>query len=263
MENELTQTLDTFISKTSRSKVAVIVPLYGYWSDVKDNFLNLQTLKLTMDRINSSAHNVYIFFVGEAARVPKDIQNFIIAHQQGGNSASVAVPLNASYAEYIREGMNVAHDTTDSAYFISVNPWLIIQPNSIDVMVDRMNFGDDAKIISGYDLRTLVDPEKFDPVEFDSFFYSAPKEERAMDCSFFGLARYALETSPIDINIRTSHYLERDMWQCMYAKGFEVIVSQRIPMFVFDVNLKSIEDPADVEADKQYFQSKWGFLPSL
>lgn len=255
--------IQAFISKTAKSKVAVIIPLFGYWSDDKESALNVDTLKLTMDRVQSSLHNIVVFFVGDPAKTPKKIQNYILAYNARGNSQGVKIDKNAGYAEYVYEGLRVAHETTDAAYLVVLNPWNIIQHIGIDMMVDRLNLGDDAKIVSGYDLGKVSNKDEFDIEAFENYFMHTPKEERAINCNFFGITRYAYEMLNPDINIKTHKFMERDFWQGMFTKSFEAISSQRIPMFVFDVSIEELENPADVESDKQYFQKKWGFIPEL
>jgi hypothetical protein len=261
---ELKDTLENFMSHAGKSKVAVVVPLYGYWDDVKDNPLNLETLKLSVERITSSMHQVYIFFVAEIERLPKDIQNYLIVQSKaGGNCKGVPVPEHSSYAEYIRKGMTAAHDKTESSYFIVFNPWNLIQRIGIDAMVDRLNYGDLAKVVSGYNLRPQIKSDDFNPVEFESLKFNLPEEKYRIDLNFMGITRQFLEEIPLDTTIRTAYYLEADMFQKMHSKGFASIASQRIPMFVFEVNIENLEDPSDLESDKQYFISKWGFIPKM
>lgn len=262
--NELDKTLDNFVSHTSKSKIAVIVPLYGYWEDVKDNPLNLQTLQLSVDRITSSVHQVYIFFVGETERFPKDIQNYLVVQAKaGGNCKGVPVTKGASYAEYVRRGVDDAQSKTDATYIIVLNPWNLIQRIGIDAMVDRLNQGDLAKVVSGFNLREEISSDNFDPKEFESMRFNIPVENYLVDSNFFGITRQFLEMIPLDKNIKTAYYLEADIFQSMHAQGFASIASQRIPMFVFDVNIALLENPADLESDKQYFVSKWGFIPKI
>lgn len=261
--SDLDKTLNDFISKTAKTKVAVIVPLYGYWKEIEKNPLNLQTLRLSMDRIKSSAHQVYIFFVAESSRLPNDIQNYIVVQSKaGGNMHGVEVPRNSSYADYIRAGFEAAQDTTDAAYLISFNPWNIIQRIGIDVMVDRLNYGDEAKLISGFDIRPEITAETFDPIQFEGMSFNIPIEKFRVDSNFMGITRQFLEMIAMDEHIKTAKYMEMDIFQSLYANGFRAIASQQIPMFVFDVNIELLENPADLEADKQYFISKWGFSPN-
>ncbi len=259
----LDETLNNFIAHTAKSKVAVIVPLYGYWKDLENNPLNLQTLQLSLDRITSSIHNVYIFLVAEKNRVPEDIRNYIIVHSQAnGNYAGVQVNDGASYTDYVRKGLEVAQDNDfGAAYFIVLNPWNLIQKIGIDAMVDRLNFGDEAKVISGWDLRPEVSSENFDPKVFENTRYNIPEERHKVDMNFLGITRYALEMIPLDYNIKTAYFLECDIWQQLFAKGFTAVASQRLPMFVFDVNIENIENTSDLEEDKKYFVKKWGFIP--
>ena len=254
--------LNDFIARTGKSKVAVIVPLYGYWKDINDNPLNLQTLQLSIDRITSSVHNLYIFFVAESARTPVDIANYIVTHSQaGGNFYGVKVDDGSSYADYVRKGVEVAMDTTESAYFIVLNPWNLIQRIGIDAMVDRINYSDEVKLVSGYDLRGEITTDEFDPKDFEIKCFNIPQEKQRVDSNFMGIARYALEMTPLDQNIKTAYYLERDMFQNLHTKGYNAVATQLVPMFVFDVNIDSIENPTDLESDRAYFVSKWGFNP--
>ena len=258
----LDKTLDNFIAHTGKSKVAVIVPLYGYWKDIQDNPLNAQTLQLSIDRITSSIHQIYIFFVAEPERTARDIKNLLVVKERAGNCSFISVETGASYGDYIRKGVEVAQET-DSAYFIVLNPWNLIQRIGIDVMVDRINYADEAVLISGFDLRPEIKTEEFDPEVFESKHYNIPEEKQRVDSNFMGIARYGLELSPLDPNIKTAHYLECDMWQSLYSKNYNAVASQRLPMFVFDVNINELENPADLESDKQYFISKWGFIPEV
>ena len=260
---DLDQTLNKFMATTSRTKVAVIVPLYGYWKNILDNPLNAETLKITADRIGTSNHQLYIFFVGVTKLISDEVAQYLMGKMHGGNCYGVEVEANATYADYVREGMRVAHDTPDidAAFFITLNPWTLIQYNGIDILVDRLNMGDNAKIISGFDLHETITNEDFDPQAFESFFVSAPREERDINNNLWGTTRYALEMIALDPNIKTSHYLKWDMAQQMYQKGYDVITSQRVPIFVFDIDLQDIEQQSDVEADKNYYISKWGFSP--
>jgi len=262
MPETLDATLNNFLAKTAKSKVAIIIPLYGYWKNIPDNPLGVDTLKITLDKVSSSVHNVYTFFVGSEKLVPDDVANYLVGKMQAGNAQGVQVELEASYGDYVREGLKVAHETTDATYFIVLNPWVIIQRNGIDALVDRLNLSDNAKLISGYDLHPTISNEQFDMIAFEKFMVNAPKEERDVDINFFGMARYALESFPMDTNIRTAHFLKWDICQGLYSRGYDVITSQRMPMFVFDVNIADIEKQSDFEADKAYFQKKWGFIPA-
>jgi hypothetical protein len=262
--SELDDKLNDFISHSTKSKVAVIVPLFGYWKDIKDNPLNLQTLKISIDRLKSSVHQVYIFFVAEPGRMPTDIQNYIIVQSKaGGNVSGVHIDTGASYADYIRKGLEAAVDTTEAAYFVVFSPWNLIQRVGLDMMVDRINYGDEAKIISGYNLVHEVSSDNFNPDEFEALNFNLPIEKYKVDLNFMGITRQFLELIPLDPEIKTSSYFEADIFQNMHAKGFAAVSSQRIPMFVFDVTLGNFENPADLEADKLYFSKKWGFLPTI
>lgn len=256
--------VDTFIARTSPSKVVIIVPLYGYWNTVKENMLGLDTLRLTLDRIQSKAHSLYIFFVAEPPKVPLEIANELTVRSHAGNTKGVVAPNGGSYGDYIREGLRVAQEETDAAYFIVVNPWVVIQKQAVDMLVDRINSADTAKLISGYDMADSIDPSKSTFAEaFDGFSTNNPKEERAVNSNLMGLGRYSLEMLRMDDNLKTAGYIEYDIWQQMFKIGFESISTQRIPMYVLPINIELYEQSEAAELDKVYFTSKWGFAPEL
>jgi hypothetical protein len=260
--SNLDEELNKFIAQTGKSKVAVIIPLYGYWKEIEKNPLNIQTLRLSMDKIVSSIHGVYVFFVGESTRLPNGIQNYIVVQSRtGGNFHGVEMPNNSCYADYVRKGLQVAQEITDAAYFINFNPWNIIQRIGIDVMVDRLNYGDKVKIVSGFDLKPEVTAETFDPAQFENKLFTPAIERYKIDSNFMGITRQFLEVVNPDPHIRTAKYMEFDMMQTLLGKGFMCVESQRLPMFVFDVNIEMLENNADLESDKQYFIKKWGFNP--
>ena len=252
----LNNTLDNYIAATSKSKVAVIVPLFGYWNDVKTDQLNEETLKWSLDRIYSSVHNIYIIFVGELGRTAQPVADILIGKKQGGNVIGVAAKRGWTYADYLREGFKVAQKETDAAFIINVNPWLLCQHNGIDILVDRIN-RDDVNIVSGFDTRGTVQEG------FDMLKYNAPIEENDLNLDFMGMKRYAAEMIDIDINYKSHYFIARDMWQSSFAKGFNVITTQSLPIFSFDIDWSDLESREDFEADKAYFISKWKFDPSI
>jgi hypothetical protein len=249
--------LNDFISMTAKSKVAIIIPLFGYWKDVKDNPLNLEVFKTVMDRVVSNSHEMYIIFVAEDKRLINNITQSIGAKSFGGNSFGVSVPTGSSYSDYIDEGVFAALNETDAKFLLFLNPWIMLQYNSIDMMVDRINRGD-VMTVSGLNVRGLIEAEKF-----DNTIYNLPRENRDMDMNFWGMARYSAEMIVIDPLIKTHNYLSRDIWQQFYSKGYEVIVSNRIPFYSFDIDWKLFEKPEDCNTDKQNFMNKWHFEPGI
>lgn len=250
--------LQDFVNKTAKSKVAVVVPLFGYWKDAPSDQLNQLTLKLTLDRMYSSVHHVYYVFVSEAPRLPADVASVLVAKNAGGNAQGVLITKKgATYADYLREGIRAALESTDAAFVVGVNPWVLAQHNGLDILVDRVNV-DDAKIVSGFDVRGVIRSEAFDTQSFQ-----LPKEERDMSFDFFGMRRSTAELILIDDSYKTHGFLARDFWQSMYKEGFECITTQRVPIFPFDVDWAELESSADFEADRQHFISKWRFDPGI
>lgn len=254
-------TLDNFVSVTGKNSVAVVVPLYGYWSDVKNNSLiKEKVLSFVMKRIESSAHQLYIIFVADPKRIPHDrkdpasVENILLSMAQAGNVKTIPVSGDATYAQYIKAGMDAAlHET--SAQFIAVfNPWVMIQENAIDIIVDRANRADEAKIISGFDFRSICEPEAFDSVKIN-----IPTEEWNLSLNFLCMPRFMAEMITIDSNYQTHQYLERDIWQSVFSRGYAVISSQRVPIFPFDFDWNKYETDENKQADRAYFGKKWGF----
>lgn len=254
----LEKTLNDFVAKTAKSKVTVIVPLFGYWNNVESKQLNLETFRLSMSNVLSSLHQVYILFIGEPKTLPVDVANDIVIKSQAGNSKGIPVSTGAPYSEYIRVGIEAAQTETDSQFFIIINPWIMIQQHGIDAMVDRVNRGDAAKVISGFDLRKQIQAEAF--LEYRT---NVPKETRDLNFNFLGMTRQYSEVFRLDPQIKTHQFLSRDGWQDMYSKGYDVITSDIIPIFPFDVDWKELETLEDFEIDRAYFLKKWGFDPGL
>jgi hypothetical protein len=251
------RSLDNFISTVSKSKIAVIVPLIGYWSDIKDNQLDLDVLKTVVNRIYSQAHELSIIFVADEKRLPKKILNYIGVNSFAGNVMGVSVEKGSCYSEYIEEGMDAAIETIDARFIMVVNPWVMLQEHSIDEMANRLNRSD-VMVVSGYNIRNEIKPEMF-----DEKIFAIPQETKDINMDFVGINRVCAEMAKIDTSIRTKKYTEKDLWQTIYRKGYEVIVSQRIPIYVFDIDMKEIESKMDYQSDKEVFTSKWGFNPGI
>lgn len=245
--------INDFVGATATSRVAVIVPLFGFWADIPDNLLNGEVLDLVLRRVHSSAHLVTLFVVGDPKRQGKDVQNALAIAMAAGNVRGVKAESGSTYGGYVREGFKAALDE-DNQFVIILNPWTLIQEGGIDMIVERANRGDEAKIICGYDFNKLLEPEAF-----DGFRPQTPIEERGLSFNFMAMPRYAAEMIQIDSNIQTHGYLERDLWQDMYSNSFEAIFSQRIPVFPFEIDWKAFETPEMVAADRSYFISKWKF----
>jgi hypothetical protein len=256
--SNLDDTLNKFVSVTTKSKVAVIVPLFGYWDDVVNKQLDLEVIKIAIDRVYSSVHQLYIIFVAEARRLPRPVSNYIMSRQKAGNVFGVPIDKRgATYVDYFKKGVDFALSETDAQFIININPWIMTQEHSIDIMIDRVNV-DDAKMICGFDLKGVIDA-KF----FDTYRQNAPVEERDINLDFFGCRRLTAEMITVDENYKTHYFMARDMWQSLYSKGFEAITTQRVPIFSFNVRWDDLESVNDFNSDKQVFINKWKFAPNI
>ena len=256
-EEPLSQTLDKFIVATSKSKVAVIVPMFGYWNDVKDCYLDADIISATLNRVSSHAHSLYAIVVAEPERIPQDVAQEITKKNIGGNVKGVRMPVGSTYGEYVCKGMEVAMEETDAAYFIVLNPWVIIQQNGIDTLVDRVNLDNYAPVVCGYDLRGELTPD-----QFVSYSANTPREKLMLNFNFIGLQRFVAEMAVLDHNFKTRVFLERDFFQTINSKGYHAISSERVPIFSFDVPWDEYVPREWYEEDKAYFEKKWGFAPA-
>lgn len=252
--------LGNFMQITAKSTVAVVVPLYGYWNDIPDNPVNGEVLNAVLRRLYSHLHQILFVFVAHPQSIdhnekdPESVGNILLSKAQAGNVLNVSVKRDASYAEYVEEGIHAALQETRASFIIVINPWVLIQEGSIDVIVDRANFGDNAKIISGFDMRSVIEPENF-----DTYKTTMPIEQFDVSLNFLGMARFAAEMLVLDPEFKTHKFLERDIWQQMSTKGFDVISSQRLPIFPFDFPWNEHESKGDFKSDEDHFARKWGF----
>lgn len=253
----LDRTLNDFVARTVKSRVAVVVPLFGYWKDAPSDQFNSETLKLALDRVYSSTHQLYMIFVGDITRLTVETANILAKYQKAGNCKGVAMKRDDTYADYVREGFKVALKETDAEFVVNLNPWLLFQHNGLDILIDRVN-QDDVKIVSGFDLKGVVDPALF-----EKHAYQLPSETRDISLDFIGMKRLTAEMVEVDSKFKTHSFLARDIWQSLFNKGFESIVSQRVPIFTFDVDWRDLEKAEDFEADKVYFISKNRFDPGI
>jgi hypothetical protein len=257
--------LGKFMAITAKSTVAVIIPLYGYWNDIPDNPADDEAFYTVMSRIlpqrgQASIHQLILVFVAHPQSIPHDpknprsIGNLLLGYKAAGNTIEVAVERDATYPEYIKEGMDAVLDSTKASFVIVLNPWVLIQEGAIDVLVDRVNFGDNAKIVSGFNMKSAIQPE-----ELDKFRTNMPTEEWDLSLNFLGMPRYVAEMLKLDTGMKTHKFFERDIWQRMFSTGFDVITTQRLPIFPFDFPWTSYETKEQFDEDRQLFLKKWKF----
>lgn len=253
---KMTPTADDFISKTQRSKVAIVIPLFGYWQDLKDGFLDEDVLNASIERARSYAHNYYVILLAEPQRLPPSAAKVINSKYVAGNARGVAMPVGSTYGDYLRKGMQVATQETDAQFFVFLNPWVVIQDHGVDTLIDRINLPDNAPVICGYDMR-----EKLSPDDFLKHKASAPEELRMLTFNFFGVSRYIAEMVQLDPGMKTQAYLERDFFQNVAARGYNAVSSERVPVFSFSFDWRQYIPAEDYQHDKAAFLAKWRFLP--
>jgi hypothetical protein len=243
-------------SRTQRSKVAVIVPLYGFWQDIPDNFLDEEVLDAALYRCRSYNHASYVLLPAEPQRISQPVAEVLRQRNVRGNFKGITMPLNSGYGDYIREGMRVALKETDAAYIVIQNPWVVLQDHSIDQLIDRVNVADNAPVICGYDMRTHIKDE-----EFLTYKPNVPRESYFLSLDFVGMPRYIADYVAFDTAMQTQPYLERDFFMQVSQKGFSVVSSERVPIFSLDVGWKEYFDPDEYAGDEALFLKKWKFIP--
>lgn len=256
---------DDFIATASRSKVAIVVPMFGYWRDV-EGFLNEDVLDASLERARSYVHNAYVILLAEPQRLPTSTAAVINSKYVAGNARGIAMEPGSSYGDYVRKGMQVALTETDAQYIVFINPWVVIQDHGVDTMIDRINIPDNAPVICGYDihkkmLATAGNDMNKAAEEFLKYKANAPEEYSMLTFNFFGVNRYIAEMCPLDAGFKTQAYLERDFFQSVAAKGYSAVSSERTPIFGFEVDWRQYISIEDYQHDKQRFLSKWKFTP--
>jgi len=246
------------------SKIAVIVPMYGYWSDVEVRELTPETLQVSLLRLLSYKHKVYYIFVGENSRVPADVKHILAGRVAGGNVLSVEVQPFSPFGDYLSEGISTALEETDAQFVVVANPWTIVQKDSLDKLVERINRSD-VSIVSGYDLRTHESGGKIGvpSEEIDSYVFNPPIEIKDFNLNFWGMTRQRAEMLKVDVNFRTHYFLPRDVWQISNQAGLEVISSQFFPIYTLPVDWKNLEEKEEFDADYARFMEKWRFDPAV
>lgn len=261
---EIDRTIKDFLSATAKSKIAVVIPLYGFWRDIKNNPVNGEVLKVALSRIYSDIHQLYLIFVADPKTLPSDLNNpnsvanILLSKSKMGNTINLPISRDSTYAEYIETGMDYAVSETDAQFIAIFNPWVMIQDQGLDILVDRCNSGDDAKVVSGYDLRLEIEAENF-----NMFRANIPMEERDLSLDFIAMPRYVAEMITFDTEYLTHVFLQRDLWQQVSRESFDAITSQRVPIFPFDFPWEKYESKEEFQADKQRFIGKWTFDPGL
>ena len=261
---KIDETINDFMNVTAKTKIAIIIPLYGFWSDVKNNPVNGEVLNIALSKLYSQIHQTYLIFVANPQTLPNDasdsssVGNVLLKKTREGNMVILPVERDATYTDYIQVGMDYAISETNASFMVVFNPWVMIQDQALDILVDRCNRADDAKVVSGFDLRSVIEPESF-----NLFKPLIPSEERDLSFNLVAMPRYMAEQIMIDDQYHTHTFLQRDMWQQVRQKSFEAITSQRIPIFPFDFPWEDYETKEQFEEDKQRFIGKWRFDPGI
>lgn len=249
-------TAEDFVARASRSKVAIVIPMFGYWGDVENGFLDQDTLEASISRARSYAHNAYVLLLAEPKRIPIETAKVLNKSFIQGNAKGVAMESGASYGDYIRKGISVALNETDAQYIVFLNPWAVIQDHGVDTLIDRINIPDNAPVICGYEMHDKIAAD-----DFLKYKANVPVEQMMLTLNFFGMARYIAEMCQFDPDMKTPVFLERDFFQSVASRHFSAVSSERVPIFSFAFDWRQYIPLEDFHHDAAVFQKKWKFLP--
>lgn len=264
MQQQVQRNSDWVGTVPPEAKVAVIIPLYGYWSELPVPQMTAQVLQVLLLRLKCYRNKMYFIFVGESNRLEKDVRDIIAGKKLGGDTRAIAVEAYASYNEYIVEGLNAILEDTDSQFVLVANPWIMLKDGVVDEMVERLN-RKDVGIVSGFDTRSYKHAGGIGiPAEqLDTYQFNPPVEDNAFDWNFWGMTRQTAEMFKLDPEYQTHYFSSVDSWAYQFSAGMTVITSQFLPFYSFDIDWKLLESEEDFQKDYQRFLTKWKFDPSI
>jgi len=193
------------------------------------------------------------------------VQNVLIGRSKAGGMEVLDLDKYSGYGDYIKDGIEYLLENTDCEYIVITNPWIMLKDNSIDQMAQRLNTGD-VDIISGVDLRKLVwgTYNGIPAEQFDTFNFNPPTEiaNKHFDFNFWGMTRQHAQVliSRIDTDYKTIFFQQADIWGNAFNIQYNLISSQFLPFYSFDIDFKTVDAKDEFEEDKQHFIDKWGFI---
>jgi hypothetical protein len=248
------------------TKVAIVVPLYGYFADARVVQFDAESLKEFMDRIRTSQIKSYVILVAESDRLPKEVKQYLNVHFASANVKGVTAENGATYLEYLEEGIDSALNDTDAQFIVVANPWIRLREGVLDNLCQELN-GQRADVICGFDLRTYnYGGQVGIPYEqFDSFQFNPARVEWNFEWNLWGCRKQVAQQLDIDIDYKTHYFVNREFWQRLSgpSRGFVVASDQNYPFYSFNVDWTLIETKEEFEADKARFLTKWGFTPEI
>lgn len=249
------------------TKIGVVIPLYSYWVDGTNTQLDWEVLSTFLTNLNSKNLKCYKVFVAESPRLSRNVQNVLIGQSKGGGMEVIDVDRHSTYGDYIKEGIDFILEQTDCDFVVIANPWIMLRGNSLDQLAEKLNMAT-SNLVCGVDLRKLKWGEYTDGIpadKFESFNFNPPMDaenSKELFGDFWGMTRSTAEMIKIDPDYRTIFYQAPDIRGMLFNLGLNVIASQYLPFYSFEVLWKEIESEEAFEADKQKFIAKWRFCPS-
>jgi hypothetical protein len=248
---------DIFATIPKEDSVAFVLPLYGFTKDSLVKGLSAESLQVALFRLRSFFHKAYYIFVAEKDRIDERTLNILIGMQVAGNVKGIEVESKSTFGMYLEEGMRYALDNTSSKYIVCASPWIMIGKDSVDVLLERVNRIDVA-VCSAFDVKK----ENVQPADFDSHKFVPVQEFINFDLNLFGFTKQIGDTITFDPRYKTKEMLQQDIFQVLHSRNQNVITSQGVPVYSFDVDWSLIEGKDELDSDREYFKNKWGFYPA-
>jgi len=238
--------------------VTFVIPLYGFTNDVNIDLLDYNALRMTLLNLKSKNIGSYIIFVGENGNTNINVLNVIEGMKKGGNVRAVETEKYSSLAMYLNEGIRSALELTSSNFIICVSPFVMLQQDTVDRMIDILNKGE-IGIYSGFDARI----DGVSDTEFEGKEYIPIKYFDLVDINLFGFHRNSADNVLFDTEYRSRKYLAIDLWNSMRMKGYECVNSNAALFWSLDIDWSSLDTDSNVSLDKDRFIKKWRFEPTL
>lgn len=254
---------DIFATIPKEETATIIVPLYEMTKDSLVPVITHEMLQVALLRLRSFFHKSYLVFVGESGRTTNEALAVVQGHLAAHNAVYTEIEQFSSFGMYLQAGLKAGLEQTESKYFIFATPWQMVGSSSVDVLLERINRIDIA-MCSGFDTRLPVPSigyEGVSPADFDSVKFNPPREFLGIDVNFFGMTKTIADTLQFDPTYSTRSMLQQDLFQVLKSRQSYAAITQQVPIYTFDIDWSPIEDEQAISADKEYFKSKWGFLP--
>ena len=256
---------DTISTVPLDTTVAIIVPLYGLVEGEPVIGLNAELLQASLSRMTSSRNKTYTFFVGEGEAIAPGVIEVVTGKLQSKSAVAVNVPVGATYGQYVNAGIQEALATTQAKFFIVASPTQMLGLSTVDALIEGLNKGN-IGVLSAFDLRkkfpALGYNDPIAPTQLDGYQFNPPRSYSGVNINLFGIPRPLAEIRKFDEKYRSVELLQQDTFYTSRTTT-NIQVHQAIPTYSFELDWSAVEPKEAIQADADYFKSKWGFMPQI